>query len=124
MDRDKTNDLAMKHKRRGGLLEQLSDRQSDVRELLSSLRSAEDKTMEDGLAANLGHDDEAVVAVVLAVKEMAKDPDGEVTVVDLIWAGAFLDHLDTQGKTVRAKARQRWHPPDGHNTGRGNVEDS
>lgn len=103
---DKTDNLARRYRRRGGLLRQLSDRQSDVRELLNSLRHVEDKTIEDGLAGNLGHDDESVTAVVLAVKEMGRDPEADITVVDLIWAGAFLDHLDTLGKTVRAKPRR------------------
>lgn len=107
MTDDKTDDLARKYRRRGGLLRQLSDRQSDVRELLNSVRHEEDKSIEDGLAGNLGHDDEAVISVVLAALEMGREPDREVTVKDLIWAGAFLDHLDTQGKTVRAKPRVR-----------------
>ena len=119
---DKTNDLAMNYRRRGGLLRQLSDRQSDVRELISFVRNLEDKTVEDGLAGNLGHDDDSVVCVVLAVLEMGKDPSREVTVNDLIWAGAFLDHLDTMGRTVRAKPR-KYHPPDGHNKGRGSFDD-
>lgn len=89
------------------MLRDLSDRQSEVRELLAAIRVEEDKTLEDGLAGNLGHDDDAVTVVVLAVLEMGKDPDREVTVNDLIWAGAFLDHLDTQGMAVRSKPRKK-----------------
>ena len=105
MDDDRTNDSAGSYRRRGGLLQELSSRQSDVRELLMEVRQLEDKTVEDGLAGNLGYPDEAVIATVLAVMEMGREPDREITVKDLIWAGAFLEHLDTQGMTVRAKPR-------------------
>lgn len=103
---DRTNDSAGEFTRRGGLLKDLSNRQSDIRELLADIRATEDKTVEDGLAGNLGYDDDKIIAVVLSVVEMDKDPDREITVRDLIWAGAFLDHLDTQGLTVRMKARR------------------
>lgn len=85
------------------MLKELSSRQSDVRELLMHVRGTEDKSVEEGLAGNLGYPDEVVIATVLAVKEMALEPDSEVTPNDLIWAGAFLDHLDTQGFAVHVK---------------------
>lgn len=100
---DKTNDLAGQYRRRGGLLKDLSSRQSDVRELLNESRATDDRTLEDGIAGNLGYPDDAVVATVLAVMEMAADPEREITLRDVIWAGAFLDHLDTQGYAVRNK---------------------
>lgn len=99
---DRTKDSGQK-KRRRGLLTELSDRQSDVRELLDEVRTREDKSRDDGLAGNLGHPDEIVIPVVLAFLELHRDPGREITVLDLIWAGEFLDHLDTQNMEVRAK---------------------
>ena len=98
---DKTGDLAGKPHRRTGLLRELSDRQLDVKDLLSSIRGTEDKTIQDALAGNLGHDDEIITAVVLTRIEMSQEPDREVREIDLIWAGEFLDHLGTQGLQVR-----------------------
>lgn len=100
---DGTSDLARKHRRKGGVLRQMSDRQSDVKELISGLRKTEDKTVIEGLAGNLGYDDDLVVACVLASLEMGRDPDRQIEIEDLIWAGAFLDHLDTQGFAVSSK---------------------
>lgn len=85
------------------MLRELSDRQSEVRELISTVRKSEDKTVAEGLAGNLGYSDEAVTALVLVAKEMSRDPESEVTVIDLVWAGGFLDHLDTLGFTVTRK---------------------
>lgn len=107
--RDK-KDFAGNH-RRTGLLREMSDRQLDVKELLGHVRSVDDKTIEDGLAGNLGYEDDQIIAVVLTRIEMGKDPEKEVEVVDLIWAGEFLDHLGTQGFDVRRKARVRAKSP-------------
>ena len=85
------------------MIRELSDRQSDVRELLSALRQQEDKTVEDGLAGNLGYSDDVVTAVVLATHEMRSTPEADIEVRDLIWAGAFLDNLDTLNMQVRPK---------------------
>jgi len=96
--------------RRAGLLRELSDRQLDVKELLDSFRKLEDKTITTALASNLGHDDEQVIAVVLTKIEMSQHPDREITEIDLIWAGEFIDHLATQGYEIRRKARTRGRP--------------
>jgi hypothetical protein len=90
-------------KRRRGLLIELSDRQSEVRELLAQAREETDKTVEDGIAGNLGYPDEIVIGVVLASYEMIQDEEVEITLINLIAAGEFLDHLDTQGLEVRRK---------------------
>jgi len=86
-----------------GLLRQLSDRQSDIRELLMGVRVEPDKTKEMGLAGNLGYSDDLIVAVVMTRLEMSDDPDRPVMIKDLIWAGEFLDHLDTQNYVITAK---------------------
>lgn len=79
------------------------ERQSDVRGLLASARSESDKTVVEGLVGNLGYQDDHVIAVTLAVKEMAREPSDDIVINDLVWAGAFLDHLDTQGFSLRRK---------------------
>lgn len=105
---DETGDLAAEEpKRRGGLLREMSNRQLDVQETLSTVRETEDKTIVDGLAGNLGYDDDVVTAVVLVLVEMATDGEKEITPEDLVFAGEFLDHLDTQGFEIRRKARVR-----------------
>jgi hypothetical protein len=91
--------------RRKGLLRELSDRQLDVQEMLSNSRDTEDKTIEDGLAGSLGYPDELVIAVVLVRLEMMDREEPEL--MDMIWAGEFLDHLDTQGFSIRHKPRRR-----------------
>lgn len=85
------------------MLRELSDRQSDVRELFMQLREMQDKTQEEAIAGNLGYDDDAVIAVVLATKEYSRDPASSIEIGDLIWAGGFLDYLDTQGFGVYQK---------------------
>jgi len=85
------------------LLRTMMERQADVLELLEDCRQEEDKTVEDGLAGHLGYDDHKVVATVLAITELSNDNDRDIQVHDLIWAGAFLDHLDTQGYELRRK---------------------
>lgn len=103
MDSRGTSDLVGKHRKRGGVIRQLMERQLDVKELIQGIRDTEDRTVEEGLAGNLGYDDDVVVATVLATKENSKDPEGDISTIDLIWAGAFLDHLDTLGFEVRRK---------------------
>lgn len=83
--------------RRMGLLTELSERQSEVLGLIESSRFTQDKTMEDGLMANLGYNDDVIVALVLAMKENTIESDQEITNFDLILAGSLLDHLDTLG---------------------------
>lgn len=78
-------------------------KQENVKELLRHVRSIEDKTLEIGLVSNLGYPDEVVIALILAQLENSEDPDREVVVPDLAWAGAILDHLDTQGFVVKRK---------------------
>lgn len=85
------------------MIRQMSDRQSDVRELISGVRNTDDKSVEEGLAGNLGYDDDIIVATVLAAKEMSREPDAQIEIGDLIWAGAFLDHLDTQNFQIGPK---------------------
>lgn len=90
------------------MLREMSDRQLEVKELLSTVRAREDKTITDGLAGNLGYDDDKITAVALARIEMGNEPDREVAEIDLIWAGEFLDHLDTQGyQAIRKASRVR-----------------
>jgi hypothetical protein len=78
-------------------------KQETVKDLLRQARATEDKTIEIGLVAKLGYPDEVVTAVILAQLENSEDPDREVTLGDLLWAGAILDHLDTQGFSIRQK---------------------
>lgn len=87
---------------RVGLITHLSEVQSEVLAIIRDSREAEDKTLEDGLVSNLPYKDETVAAVVLAHKEI-RDPDGEINQMDILWAGTFLDHLDTMGYRVRRK---------------------
>lgn len=89
------------------MLRELSDRQLDVEDLLTGIRRTEDKTIQNALAGNLGHDDATVTAVVLSRVEMSPDPGREIEEIDLIWAGEFLDHLGTQGYEIHKKARLR-----------------
>ena len=112
---DKTCDLARKPKRRGGLIRQMSDRQSDVRELLSALRNLQDKRVEEALAGNLGYDDDQITVVVLSILDNTPDPDREILVDDLIWAGAFLDNLDTQGFRISRKKKLKKQKNDRRN---------
>lgn len=80
------------------MLRELMERQSDVKEIISSARNTEDKTIEDGITGNLGYPDDLIVAVVLALKEMElEDEETEISQTDVIFAGMFLDHLDTLG---------------------------
>ena len=91
------------------MIRDLSDRQSDVRELLGGVRQEQDKTKEEGLAGNLGYDDEVIVAVVLATLENTTDPARPIGVIDLLRAGGFLDHLDTLGMAVRPRKMKKRH---------------
>jgi hypothetical protein len=102
MDSRKTRDFAP-YRRRSGVIRQLSDRQLDVKELFAAIRETNDKTIRDGLAANLGYPDDVVTAVVLARIEDTSDPAVEIDQLDLILAGSFLDHLDTLGFCVVRK---------------------
>lgn len=86
------------------MLHQLMERQEDVKEMIATTRRIEDKTIGDALVGHLGYPDEVVTAAVLAAKEMTDDPDSEVTQNDLVWAGAYLDHLDTLGFTITRKS--------------------
>lgn len=88
------------------MLREMSDRQSDVRELLMDIRTTQDKTQEMGLAGNLGYPDDLIIAVVMADRELMEREE-EVNINDLILAGAFLDNLDTQGFRVKAKKVKR-----------------
>jgi len=85
-----------------GVITQLSDLQGEVQSFLDASRDNTDKTMEDGMISNLGYDDDTVVAIVIAHKEI-RNPGGDIMVMDLMWAGAFLDHLDTLGYEVIRK---------------------
>lgn len=91
--------------RRRGLISELSDRQSDIRELLADVRTIEDKTAQEGLAGNLGYPDDTVIALLLAQLEtFHSDVSRPLEVADLILTGALLDHLDTLGYEVRRKS--------------------
>jgi hypothetical protein len=107
MDTRDTNDHAEKPRRRGGLLRQMMERQEDVKGYIQHLRDASDKTMEEGLAGQLGYDDDTITAVVLTAKEMSSEPESMVTTIDLIWASEWLDHLDTQGYQIRRKKEKK-----------------
>jgi hypothetical protein len=84
------------------VISELSERQEIVRDLIVESRESTDKTMEDGLIASLGYEDDAVIALVLSKLEL-EDPPFEPTNMDLMWAGAVLDHLDTLGYQVIRK---------------------
>jgi hypothetical protein len=79
-----------------GVITQLSEKQEEVRDIILASRETDDKSMEDGLLANLGHDDDLVIGLVLAKLEIER-PNEEPIAMDVMWAGAFLDHLDTLG---------------------------
>lgn len=89
------------------MIQELSERQEDVKELLASVRKIEDKSPREELASNLGYDDAVVTAAVLAAREMKREPDGPIDENDLVWAGAYLDHLDTQGFEIRRKKEKK-----------------
>lgn len=78
-------------------------RQEDVKDLLHQVREVEDKTTAIAMAAKLGYPDEVVVALILAQLENSEEPERDVVIPDLIWAGAILDHLDTQGFVIHQK---------------------
>lgn len=84
-----------------GVIEQLSERQSEVMGIIQDARDSADKTMEDGLLMQLGYKDDVITALVLAKRELQADK--EIEVMDLLWASAFLDHLDTLGYRVKRK---------------------
>jgi len=100
MDDDETDDFVSENE--VGVIAQLAELQSEVQMFLAESRDAIDKSMEDGIIANLGYDDDSVVAIVLAHKEI-RNPGGDIMAMDLLWAGAFLDHLDTLGYQVIRK---------------------
>jgi len=96
-----------KKRRRGGLLTAMMERQVDVKSLLKSVREIEDKTVLIAVAGNNGYDDEIITALILAFVENGEDPERQIVVPDLLWAGALLDHLDTQGFEITRKKLKR-----------------
>lgn len=86
------------------MISQLSERQEDIRTMIINSRDATDKTMEEGLLASLGYDDDLIIAMVLAKLEL-QDPEAEAQPIDLMWASGMLDHLDTMGFRLRRKKR-------------------
>lgn len=85
------------------MLRELSDRQLDVKEFLAGLRQQEDKTIEEALAGSDGYDDDTIIDLVLIRLEMSQDPTRDIQTLDLVWAGEFLDHLDTLGRKIIRK---------------------
>lgn len=105
MTMDGQKDSVTQHRRRG-LLRELSDLQLDVRELIDHAKKEADRTYEEEAIAESGYSDDLIVGVVLTMVEMNKHRDlneNPVNNYDLIAAGEFLDHLDTQGLEVRRK---------------------
>lgn len=86
-----------------GVIGQLSQNQEEVRSIILTARENPDKTFEDGILSNLGYKDDTIIALVLAKLEIqGTDP----TDMDVMWAGAMLDHLDTMGyQLVRKRNR-------------------
>ena len=86
-----------------GVIGQLSANQEAVRSIILTARESSDKTFEDGMLSNLGYEDDTIIALVLAKIEIqGTDPID----MDLMWAGAMLDHLDTLGyQLVRKRKR-------------------
>lgn len=84
------------------MLAELSEKQEAVRSLIYDRRSATDRTMVDGIIGSF-EDEDSLIAVALALKELGNDPNEDVTENDLVWAMAFIDHLDTQNKKVVSK---------------------
>lgn len=85
------------------MLTEMMVRQENVKQLLLEIREEKDKTLEIGLASKLGYPDEIVTALILAQLEHDENPSRDIEVMDLLWAGAILDHLDTQGFAIRRK---------------------
>lgn len=88
------------------MLTEIMHRQEEVKALLQKVREEQDRTIEEGLAASTTWPDDKIIAVVLVRLEMSQEPDRPVEIIDLIWAGEFLDHLDTQNMAVRSKMRK------------------
>jgi hypothetical protein len=86
-----------------GVLVDLMERQSEVANLISAAAEETDKTTMDGLLGSIGYPVEVVTAVVLAHMETSEEPRDDITQFDIILAGAFLDHLDTQGYRIAPK---------------------
>lgn len=86
-----------------GVIAQLSENQESVREIILASRNNPDKSFEEGLVANLGYDDDTIIAMVLAKNEISQS---ELDEMDLMWAGAVLDHLDTLGYQVVRKRKR------------------
>jgi hypothetical protein len=83
------------------------ERQAEVENIIAEAISETDKTVMDGLIGNIGHPIHTITAVVLALKESAPEPKEAIIPFDIILAGAFLDHLDTQGFKVKRKKNGR-----------------
>lgn len=83
-----------------GVIEQLSDKQAEVMSIINDARDEDDKSMEQGFLGSLGYKDDIITAMVIAKIELSGT---EIVPMDLMWASAFLDHLDTLGYRVKRK---------------------
>lgn len=92
------------------MLREMMNRQEEVKILLEKVREEPDKTIEEGLAGSTTWPDDKIIAVVLVRVEMSQEPERDIEILDLIWAGEFLDHLDTQNMAVRSKVKKYVHP--------------
>jgi hypothetical protein len=96
-----------------GVLVDLMERQVEVEDIIRDAIEETDKTTMDGILGSIGYPLEVVTAVVLAMKESAPEPRDDITQFDIVLAGAFLDHLDTQGfKVKRGKLKKVKHDED------------
>ena len=102
-----------------GLLSQLALRQEEYRGLLQALKAGDDKSFAEGVTLSqikeTGEDE--VIALCTVLFELSSDPLREPSESDVMWALEVVDHLDTLGFTVTRK----WHAPDGHNRGKGQL---
>ena len=91
--------------RRPGLITDLGECQEQVLDLIKLSREQEDPTMEESLVGDSGHEDDILIALVLAQMEVDEVIRSEpVANFHVIRAGAILDHLDTLGFTLVRKS--------------------
>jgi hypothetical protein len=86
-------------RREWGLLRKLMERQAEAQDRIDDLRT---EVSERSLLVADGYEDDILIATTLCLNEM-RGPDG-INEHDVIHAGEFLDHLDTQGFRITRKA--------------------
>lgn len=89
-----------------GLLSRLSEEQERLKsEILSAQNRDDDPTYREALIAiAIAFPIDEIVNIAIVHAEMTHRE--EASIDDLVWAGEFLDHLDTVNWTVRPKNKR------------------